>query len=367
MEISIELADKKDNADLLDLMHEMPMPGYIQVSYRRDPDFFDSLGVEGRISQTIIGRELKTGRPVGMGTRSIKTMYINGQPMDVGYLSSLRVRKEYRGTLHLARGYKMFKELHKDGKAPFYLCTMLNDNIAARRLTTGRAHLPMHRNIGQFKCMAIALSQTIHKRKLEGIAIRHATRNDAPLLMQFLNAEGRRRQFFPVYSEGDLFMRKGLLRDIAPEDIIMAFSDSHLIGVIAAWDQKSFRRSVVTGYSKWLLRLRIAFNSFAKYLGFPILPPVGSVLNYFYLSLVCIRDDNKEVFLNLLTDLMMCKRNKYSFMIAGMHENDPLLTTLKNFRHLDYLSWIYLVYWEDAEKLCNELDSRIPYLELGGL
>lgn len=252
-------------------------------------------------------------------------------------------------------------------RMPIYLCTMLNDNIAARRLTFGRARLPIHRNIGQFRCMAIALAQTIRKKEIEGIKIRHATRNDAYLLTHFLNTEGKRRQFFPVYSEGDFFRRDGLLRDIAPDDIIMAFSDSRLVGVVAAWDQKAFRRSMVTGYSKWLLKSRCLYNFFAQYLGFPVLPPVGSVLNYFYLSLVCIHDDNKEILLSLLTELIMRKRNQYSFMMAGMHESDPLLNALKNFKHLDYLSWIYLVYWEDGERFCNELDSRIPYLELGGL
>lgn len=367
MKISVELAKEKDNKDLLELMARIPMPGFVRVAYRREPNFFDALGVEGKKSQTIVGRDLETGRIIGAGTRSIKTMYVNGKPMDVGYLSGLRVYKEYRGGMHLARGYRAFKNLHNGGGAPFYLCTILDNNIDAKKLTTGRIGLPVHRDIGQFRCMAIALSQSDRKKARGGINIRSAVPEDAAAIIRFLNTEGRRKQFFPVYTEKDLFAQNGLLRGIAPEDVLMAFSGGQLLGVIAAWDQKKFRRSVVVGYPKWLSLSRFLYNFFAKYFGFPVLPAVGSVLSYFYLSLVCICENNREIFSNLLTELMARKRGRYSFMMAGMHEKDSLLAVLENFRHFKYSSRVYLAYWEDGEKICNKLDDSPPYLEVGAL
>lgn len=367
MSVFFELAKNVDNQKLLKLMAEMPMPGPIQVAYRREPDFFDALRVEGRINQTVIGRDSETGEIAGMGTRSIKPMYVNGIEMKMGYLSGLRVREKYRMNIYLARGYQMIKKLHEDGETLLYLSTMLNDNSIAMKLTAGRSRLPAYHDIGQFKSMPISLSQSIRCRRLDNLSIRSAKEDDVPLIVSFLNDQGKRRQFFPVYSQSDFLNSKGLLSGIELNDILMAFSGNKLVGIVAAWDQKKIRRNIITGYSRWVSLLRPLYNSFAGFAGYPVLPSTGSLLNCFYLSLICVQEDNSDIFMNLLCELIKRKREKYSFMIAGMHEKDPLLSTFKKLKHLNYSSRMYVVCWPDGEKLFNELDDRPPYMELGSM
>ena len=367
MSILFELAKKDDNQKLLKLMAEMAMPGSIQIAYRREPDFFDALCVEGKTNQTVIGRDSETGEIAGMGTRSIKPMYINGVEMKVGYLSGLRVMEKYRNNIYLARGYQEFKKLHEDGKAILYLSTMLNDNKIAMKLTGGRSQLPAYNDFGQFKSMTISLSQSIKCRRLNNLNIRVAKSEDVPLIVSFLNNHGKNRQFFPVYSQNDFLDSKGLLSGIGFEDILMAFSGNKLVGIVATWDQKKMRRNIITGYSRRVSLSKPIYNFFANFTGYPVLPNIGSVLNCFYLSLICIEEDNSDIFMNLLYELIKCKRNKYSFMIAGMHEKDPLLSTFKKLKYLNYSSRLYVVCWSDGEKLFKELDSRPPYMELGSM
>jgi len=365
-QIALELAQKKDNMELLDLMANMPMPGSVRVAYRREPDFFRALRVEGRTSQTIVGRDTDTGKIAGMGTRSVKPVYVNGRQMQIGYLSGLRVLESYRGTIHLARGYQMLRTLHNDGQATLYLSTMLNDNLVARKLTRSRTCLPAYHDIGQFRAVAISLECRVPTAR-NSVEIRPATHDDTKILVEFMKEQGKRRQFFPAYSSDDFFTDDGLLRGLRPENILLAFHGERLDGVVAAWDQKSFRRSTVTGYSRWIGLARPFYNLWAKLTRLPTLPPFGSTLNYFYMALPCIRNDSEDVFLALLGELIRLNKHQYDFLMAGMHESDPLFPTLCRFRHFDYLSRLYVVCWEDGEELFTSLNGRTPYLELGAL
>ena len=54
-------------------------------------------------------------------------------------------------------------------------------------------------------------------------------------------------------------------------------------------------------------------------------------------------------------------------MIGGFHEKDPLLKILQGYKNISYSSRVYVVCWEDAENVLDQLDERIPYLELGTL
>jgi hypothetical protein len=365
--IEIEVATEADNEELLRLMAEVPMPGSVRVAYCRDPNFFDALRVEGRTSQVIVGRDARSGRLAGMGSRSIKPMYVNGVPTNVGYLSSLRVVEEYRRTPNLARGYEKLRELHEDGAARIYLSTILSGNRLAQRLTTARGRLPAYHDIGEFRSLAISLRQRIRATTNGRLEIRPAAGDDAPALAALLNAEGRHRQFFPAYSEDDFFCHDGLLAGLAPEDVLIAFSAGRPVGLVAGWDQKTFRRSVVTGYAPWLRGVRLLYNLYSCAAGLPALPPVSAVLNYCYLALVCICGDDREVFAALLERLARSKRESCSFLMAGMHERDPLLPVLTRLRHWVYPSRLYVVCWADGEPFFARLDNRPPYLELGSL
>lgn len=367
LDITLKLAEQKDEAELRQLTADMPMPGLVQIAYKREPDFFKAQVVEGRGSQTLIGVDTRSGTIAGMGTRSVKRAYINGEESGVGYLSSLRVSKPYRKTIHLARGYEFLRQLHQAGDADIYLSTMLGANTEAQKLTRGRGRLPTYHDIGQYRTMAISLSQNAYQSRAQGLNIRSADSSDLKMLVEFLNDQGKQRQFFPVYTEEDFFSDAGLLRRLLPEDILLAFNDRQLVGVMAAWDQRSFRQSVVTGYSQWMAFARPIYNLWASLTKLPPLPASGAVLNYGYLALLCIKDDSAAVCQALLGALMMRNRGRFSFIMAGLHERDPLLPVISRLRHMNYPSRLYVVCWHEGETVFNKLNENVPYLELGSL
>src|SRR5207244_4600097 len=103
------------------------------------PSFFAAAEVDDRFRQVVAARDMESGHVVGFGSRSVGERYVNGRPMPIGYLSSLRLLEGHRNRGLIARGYAFFRRLHADGRAPLYLTTIAEGNgLALTLLPSGR-------------------------------------------------------------------------------------------------------------------------------------------------------------------------------------------------------------------------------------
>lgn len=366
----IEAAEPRDEAELRALGRRLEMPGIIRFAFDREPDYFNALRVEGRTTEVHVCRDQASGRIVGCGHRSIKPVLVNGRPMDVGYLSALRLEEAARGGLVLARGYAYLRRCHGDGRVPYYLTSIMEDNDEARELlTSGRAGLPTYLDQGKYQAMAVGLDLKLPPAGSGCCQVRPACAADAVGVVEFLAREGRRRQFYPVYRAEDFGPDGDLLYGLAWEDVFLAFRDGRLVGVAAAWDQRGFRQWRITGYSPLLRVLRRPLNLWSRFNGMPKLPAVGAETRYFTLALNCVADDDPAVFADILLEIIRSRKQRYDFFLAGMHETDPLLPRLSSLPHLPLPGRLYLVAWPDGAKaLARLVSTRIPpYLELGSL
>ena len=363
------LATPEDNRELLQFSLDAAMPGAIRFSFDRAPDYLAALCVEGRHSEVLVCRESQTGRLVATGHRSVKPAFVDGEAAALGYLSGLRVDPAARSGQLLARGYAFLRGLHARGPARLCLTTVMEDNRRAKEvLLSGRLGLPAYHDLGRFCCVAVSLAGQHRVRSNSNICVRPATAADGPSVVQFLNREGRSRQFFPEYRLEDFGQPGGLLACLEWKDVFLAVRANELLGVLAAWDQRALRRWRVTGYAPWLRCLRVPLNFVAGLRGMPRLPKPDSTLDYFVLSLVCIRQNDCAVFHALLETILQEKRSQYAFFLAGLHERDPLLPALLARPHVPLPSRLYAVAWEDGAKAVQKLDrQRVPYLELGAL
>ena len=364
-----ELATPQDNQELQRFSIEAAMPGAIRFSFDRAPDYLAALCVEGRQSEVLVCRENETGRLVATGHRSLKPAFVDGNPEMLGYLSGLRVDPAARSGQLLGRGYAFLRALHANRPAHLYLTTIMEDNRPAKEvLLSGRLGLPVYHDLGRFYSVAAGLSGRSHGCSDGKVCVRPATAADGAAVVAFLNQEGRSKQFFPEYKAEDLGLRGGLLAQLEWKDVFLAFRAGELLGVLAAWDQRAFRRWRVTGYAPWLRILRGPLNLVAGLRGTPFLPKPDSTPDYFILSLVCIRENDRSVFNTLLEAILREKRSRYGFFLAGLHERDPLLPELLARPHVPLPSRLFAVAWEDGAEAVQRLDQRrVPYLELGGL
>lgn len=366
--IIFQLAEESDDSAIRRILRSTPMDGNIRLSFQREPSYFHTTKVEGKFSQILIARNTGNNDIVGLGSRSIRPIYINGEVWDAGYLSSLRINKSYRGTTLLASGYKFLRDLHQDKKALIYLTTIQEDNKRAiKTLTSKRAGLPTYHDIGSYCTTAVNLF-----RKKKGITgdfkITRGAKEHIEGIMECIHRNGVEKQFYPYYSKEDYFSGNSRLRDFRVEDFYLAISKNKVIGVLAKWDQSHFKQNVVTGYNGRMKLIYPFYNLCARFGCFSPLPAPNSQLKSFYISFIAIESNDIEIFRALLREVYNSHvGTSYSYFLVGLHSRDPLLRALEEYRRIEYKTRIYVVCWEDGEGIYKKLDDRIPYLEVGTL
>lgn len=347
------------------------MDGRISLAFSREPNFFAAAAVDGEFTQVIVGRDRAAGRIVGLGLRAVSPRFVNGSVMPVGYLSSLRVLPEYRRRAGLlVRGYRYLKTLHGDSRTPYYLTTIAADNEPAlRTIAAGRADLPRYDSMGNYVTLALSPAHGMRKgRDDQSATTRLATEADRASIVEFLREHGPRRQFFPAYRERDLFTGGGMLQGLRPQDVVLAWRDGTLVGVLGAWDQSAFKQVVVRRYSRWLAAGRPLYNWAAAWRGLPRLPRAGSSIDACYAAIPVVADDDSRIFRQLLAAL--CREMaqwRRPLLLLGLHGQDPLLPLARPWSGTEYVTRLHVVSWPDDARPSDALSQRIPYLELGGL
>jgi hypothetical protein len=359
------LATPEDEPQLRSLLRSESMPGWVRLSYEREPDFFHAAATQGDY-QVLVARQGPT--IVGMGCRSWRRVYVNGVATTLGYLSGLRSLQGARNGAGLAKGYAFLKSLHQDGNVPGYLSTILEGNAPVKRLLTARrAGLPAYHDLGRFITFALPLGRWRPARAGQAnLRIESVGRRDSQEVIAFLNEHGRQRQFFPVVQASDL---ESPLWCGCEEFLVAREPGGRMAGVLATWDQSAFKQTRILSYAPWMARSRPLWNAGLRLLRLPGLPAPGDILRLLNLSLVCVRGDRADTFgslVNALHDRLQDRR--FDFICGGFHERDPLLAALKLWLSLRYVSRLYWVCWEEDAHALAHLDPRqIPHLEVATL
>ena len=363
-----ELALQEDDSDLRRLLRENPIPSSISLSFEREPCYFDASAVEGEFHQTIVARESNSGRVIALGNRSVRPLFVNGRVQDIGYMSQLRVDPAYGKGLYLARGlsggFKKYRELHQDGRAPFYLMSVIEDNLPARRLLT--SGLPEYPHAREYTRLYTYVVYPVRRKR--GLPLPRSMRmirgNDhyADAILDCLHRNNARKQFAPYWTCDSLFSSRSRL---SPTDFFLALEGKRVVGCLACWDQSAFKQTVVRGYSGSLARWRKIINFFSRFGNVPYLPEPNANLRHSYVCHLAIDEDNPIVFEALLRRAYNhnLERN-YSYFMIGLAVSNPLHKIVEAYHPLTYISHIYLVDWDDNGDLLAKTDQRTPGPEI---
>ena len=361
MKYLYEVAEAKDERELRTFVASMPMPGSISIRFERNPDFFEATKVEGELSETLIVRS-EEDTITGIGCRSEKRAYINGNESSLGYLSGLRVDIRHRSLKYLSQAYKELKRLHEKGSSKIYLTTIVDDNIRAQKvLESGRSSLPKYNYFGQY------LTYVVPSYKFQGsgsFEIKLASKESLPSLIDFLNKKGRRKQFFPKYKIEDF--EDGLLKGL--NKIYLAFKDGEICGCMGLWDQHQYKQIFIDSYSLPMKFIRPLYNMQAFIRRKPVLPGQGKELNSLKVAIPVAQNDSPEILCTLLERISQEAQKMKRPLLYGIHEKDSFKIFLESIKERVYKSKLYAVHWPDGEKNFSKLDKNsVPYLELGGL
>jgi hypothetical protein len=357
------LAASKDDAALRAFLHEHPVPGNIEVTFEREPDFFAASAIRGEMHQTILARDTENGQIAGIASRSISKAFVNGEPQSIGYLSDLRIAPHYqRGTL-VARGYRFLKGLHSDGQTQLYTTAIFDDNLRAlETITTGRAGLPTYHPMGSLNCSGINIGR--NKPQLPArCSIERGSLELLPQIVECLNRNNARKQFAPVHS-CEYFLNGTRWRDFQVSDFYVAADGSRVIGVVGKWDQRKFKQTRVVRYVgrlRWLVPLaRVARRLFGS-LRFP---EEGELLRYFNVCFVAVDGDDPSVFSALLRALYRdATAGDAMYGIISLHDTNLLSPALKDYSLTPFFARLFCVSYTDGERAAAMLDGRVPYVE----
>jgi len=343
--LTLRLADGNDEAGLRRLLWDTPMRGIVDLVFAREPDF-NALGkTQGDSVQTIIACD--SDRVVGLATRAIRKTRINGEVVDSGYLADFRLHPDFRGGLILMKGYRLFLDLHTDGKASIYSAMVVEDNEQAMKtLLSGRAGLPQCLDLGRVFTPLIL----VNRNRVIGQGLERGSVDTIPEIVAALNRN--ERQFAPVYGIDDFV--NGRYPDFSIDDLFILRRGGEIVAVAGLWIQTSMRQTIALQYSGIKKYLRPVVNRMFG-LG---LPGPGEPFKIAYVAFVHAEDD-ADYELLIRECIAVARTRGITHLVAGMHERDTRSQVLKQFTAIPFAGRMFAIQVEGE----LSLDSRVPYME----
>jgi hypothetical protein len=363
--LTYALATERDDAELRRLLAQTPMDGRIRLAFEREPSYFHAVAIQGDFAQVVVARDAATGAVIGTGSRVVRPAFVNGAVRPLGYLGDLRLHPAYRGGLAVARGYRLFRDLHADGRTDLYTTVIAAGNrVALATLAAGRAGLPAYRDLGLVHSPAINVGRRRPPVRSDAAIVRGEP-GLLPDIVACLRRNGARKQFAPAYTVDDFAAAGGRLRGFRVEDFYVALRGSRVVGTLARWDQRAFKQTRVAGYRGALRVLRPLVNLGAPVLGLPRFPAPGGRLDAFHVTFVAVDEDDARLFAALLRRCYNDAVGRgYAFGLVGLHARDPLAAALADYRRTPFAARLFAVHFEDGAESFRGLDGRVPHVEV---
>ncbi len=356
----ISAAEESDGPEILAILEQAGFSGAISLLYTRRPDPLLSLRREGEDVHVFVCRDTRNNSVCMFSACAVNPCFVEGQVRQTGYLFSLRLREDDPGVIRRApEGYRtVFREM-EDAGVELFITTILTENTPARKmLEKRRASMPVYEFIGEIETLTFRTGG--HGHVPDGLVFRRAESTDIPRLVGFCRDEGRRYQYFPLLREEDL--RRGTSCPGIGDFFVLTRSGS-ILAAGALWDQRDYKQYVAMRYGGLFRLFRLVSKLLFPLLGYPSLPPIGSVLNMAVLSFLLAAGDDPLIYSLFLRTMLAAGRN-FDSLSFGLHVANPLLAVAKKKRCLVYRSRLYRVWKPGTEPPAF---SGIPYVEIGRL
>jgi hypothetical protein len=355
------LLGAEHNLDLVALAR-IPLGGKPSISYRREPDYFAGLQPAGE-GLEVVGvyhGDILTGAC----TRSWKKLWVDGRVTRVGYLGGLRMPPEYQKRMYLAAGYRLLREIDKDKPGCLYLCTFLSQGGNSMQvMSRPRPGLLRFHSWGSYHTYSLLAPR--HSSRVRFSAVYRARREEVAGLLEFLNREGRKKQFHPALEERDF--TDGSLRSLNGSPWYLWAPGGMIRAAAAVWDQTACRQIVVEKYPRSLRMALPVLNGCLRLVGRQGIPNEGEQLELRYLAFATAEGNDPSALARVvraaLADLGGTEARVLSI---GFADADPLQDSLRGLVKARYESRIFLAHWDGEEPPLPDR-GRIPCMELATL
>jgi hypothetical protein len=349
--VKIAVATRDHDEAIRRLLRDNPTRGTISLSFEREPSFFHSLGLAGSRDVPIVA--FLAGQLVCAGRCTVRQRYVGGGIRRVGYLGELRLDQSVAGRADLLRrGYAYFADQEAADPSDLHFTSIAADNLRARRLLErGLPGFPRYRPLADFVTLVIPVAPRSRvPRPPPDFAWEPAGAPDLPAACQFLNEQGAEHDLSCVWTEE-------ILGGLGPHglglgDLWLVRRAGRIDACAALWDQRSFRQTVVRGYSQPLRFARPFLNLGAKVLGGVRLPPVGDTLRLAYLSPFAVSAPSRHQVVDCIQGLLGVAASRgIEHLAVGFDAADPAASLVSHaLRPREYCSRLYQVTMPGTER-----------------
>lgn len=335
--VTIREALAADHAALERLFSETSMAGAIRIGSDRSPDFFAASRVQAT-SPCVWGAFAADGRAAGVFSAGQRRVHLGGVKVPMRYLSDLRIHPAWRSGTLLARGFRSLREkVFSEGEWAQTL--VLEGNAQALEvLRSGRMGLPQYHPAGRY------VNWLLPQQPISRFAfpVRAACTDDLPAMQALLDDFSSRRSFSAAVDLGKL--GGAFLNGLAIGDFLVAEDAGEICGMMAIWDQDSFQRLRVDGYSPAMAAIRPVWNLAARIRGGATLPRPGSPIPIRKTSMLACADDDPSILRSLLSAALVSGNG--GLLSVGLSEKDPLTAALSGLKGRIFRGRHFLVGWE---------------------
>jgi GNAT superfamily N-acetyltransferase len=317
-------ADQADNDGLIDLVRACPMKGNIAMLFERSPDFFALSRIQGDGARVCVIDDHEPGRIAAVAAMArFHQVYVDGEPRSADYACDLRVRPEYRGTGLYRHVYDFMVQSSLDEGADLGFTTVMKG-----RIVEGRAGVIPYRHITTLRNFTVHF--LLPKKPVAGVQVRPATSTDIPEMVDLWNRLNSQKQFAPVWTVEGFKAKLAMCPGLSIGDYRLAFRGDTLVGLLAIWDQDSFKRMVVLSFSGSAVWMRRFYNPVAGLLGVGKLPAAGNAMSYAYATQLCAEtaEDLQALYVHAYNEL---RGPQYCFISTMLDLRDPLIKAIDGF------------------------------------
>lgn len=371
---------QKIDYEIRSLVRQCRMPSpWIELDYQTEPSFFKALAAYGHEHDLVLIQPDGFEHLAGLGIRSIRSIYLDGKPVDTGYLHHLRFHPEIRGGSYLLRGYKEFRRIFNDKPLPVTLTSIVADNNHARQMLEGRradGAMPVYQEVSRYLTAMIPLRGPgtrwpVKIRTSSGQQYNSRILNSENInaLVNLFAEAGKAYDGIPVVTPAELANNESVLfPGLKISDFIGIFNGDSLVAAAGIWNQRNYRQIVLTHLNAGMGLLRNVWNS-GRFLWGPCpVPSTGSAVNFILIDPWVIKPGlEKKVMPHLLS--LCCaeaRRGGADFAAIGAAEKIPVISSFKTVFFLPYWSIIYQVYWPETGSY-NFADRNLYLSNLGAL
>lgn len=341
------------------------MPGDLDVTQERDPDFSALLRLHGGNFDTWV-IEQDEGPLLACATIVVRPGWLGGEQVPVGYTCDLRFRPEARGKKILQRFHRLGLDhaTERHGAAAFHT-VIFDSNQRARRALLARDDLQgvRYRELTPFQMTSV---QITGKKSPPGRKIEEASLAVLDELAEFLGDGQRLRPFGQPIDRTELERRLATWPGLRLEHFLIARDGrGRIAGCLAPWDSREVKRTRVLGYHRGMRWMRAGFDLAAKLRGFEPLPVPGDCFRFAFASHLEIAGDDPAVLHDLLLAAYARHRHEgLHFLAAMIPRGSPLERAFKGFMLQRTPMTLYSITTEASRWHDRDLATSRPGFEM---